>query len=298
MASVNDRWAFAGKALNSDLLRVMKIDGWEGLPALRGSDHVVPGRTGRTWAQKVRDSRRIALGLLATDSDGDPLLIGQAIEQLSSVFAVPGQQSLQHFRFDGTLLTAQAEVATWSPADTSKVGRIFEGVAEFELAYPWFDGASIISPQAQFHASPLPHTLIGDWGAGVTSAGPWTIHNPGDVRTRKIVVTIYGAAGNAGQPFVTFTNETNGQVLTYNGYVGDTSWYTGTEQLIIDCDNATCTVIDGSGGQSNGLTLISRSGGADWMNLEPGDNVVSLSFGLTPSSTGGALSVQFTPAYL
>jgi len=58
-----ERWRFRGVDLSTYAVLVRKVDGVDELPDLRGENRVVPAITGRRWARKRMDQKRLTLAL-------------------------------------------------------------------------------------------------------------------------------------------------------------------------------------------------------------------------------------------
>jgi hypothetical protein len=185
MAQLNV-WSFRGQPLNRPNVRVEQITGQFGLPPLRGEDFLAFNRTGRLFIPKTADARKISLAIVITD---EPAWVAQSIfDEFSVLFADRSQGALINHLATGDR-TGQAEVSSWLPGDTSKVGVVFRGVVDFNLADPWLYGATASS------SASISNTV----GPGV-------------------VVTV--ASGGAAPTAIPFTGVTSGQPILIAAVAG------------------------------------------------------------------------------
>lgn len=266
MTSILNRWSFRGYSLNRTDLRVRQMTGVTSTPPSRGKDWLTMNRTGQLWVRKVADSRRIGLELLATGVYR-PDAISAYLDALGLLFADRAQGTLTHYHPDGTIRSAQAEVVDWSPADSrANIGALYVGVADFLLADPWFYTPAVTVS-----------------GAIPTSGSTLTVANPGDAYpvgpSGTLTLDLLGPISN---PVV--SNAANGVSVTVNVVVA-----AGTH-LVVDCVAYTAL--------NNGVNVIGsvqHSGATDFMVLQPGSNVLTVTgTGITGATT---LSVTFTPPY-
>lgn len=262
MPATLNRWSFRGHLLNRPEMRVRQMTGLLGLPPMRGEDFLTMGLTGRLFVPKIPDARRIGLELLLTDA----IYRGQIpamLDELAGIFADRAQGDLVHYHPDGTIRTAQAEVAAWQPADSkANIGALYLGIADFSLAYPWFLGASQ-STTGMVPSSPTSFDVV----------------NPGSVQATQIVLDYLGPIANP-----VLTNNTNGVAVTCNVTVA-----AGTH-LLIDCGAFTAT-----NDAANAIASILHSGSLAFMALEPGTN--SLTVTGTGMTGATSLTATFAPPY-
>lgn len=261
MTALN-RWAFRGHPFNRAEMRVRAMTGVIALPPLRGEDFLTMGLAGRLFVPKVPDSRKIGLEFLLTDSIHAGL-IPEMLDELAGIFADRSQGDLVHYHPDGTIRTAQAEVMSWMPADSkSNIGALYLGIADFQLAYPWFLGQSLADVQTP-GSSPF----------------NWTLTNPGTVEATHLVLDILGPIAN-----LTLLNNTNGVSLTCNVTVAS------TKHLVIDC--GAFTALNDS---VNAIASVLHSGSLAFMSLEPGPNALTLTgTGITGATQ---ITTTFSPPF-
>lgn len=268
-----DRWSFRYHPLNRPgVLFVRQMTGESSLPPLRGTDYTTMGVPGQLFVSKLADKRRTGLEIVLQDTLGRGLM-GGLLDELAGIFANRAQGPLQHFYPDGTIRTAQAEVAAWQPVDISTgtgqggVGTLYAGVADFELADPYFYGPAV-AVSGLIPASPT--TL------NVTDPG--TVRGPAQQGT--LTLDLLGPISNP-----QIVNAANGLSVQCLVTVA-----AGTH-LIIDCVAFTA-LNDGV----NAIANIRHSGALEFMVLEPGPNALAV----TGTGVSGAtsLTVTFTPAYL
>lgn len=267
MTAVLNRWSFRGAPLNRPDLRVRQMQGPHGVPPLRGQDFLTYGGVGQLWVPKIADSRRIGLELLLTDvlRAGE---IQALLDELGALFADRSQGALVHYHPDGTIRTAQAEVADWAPADSrASIGALYAGVVDFLLADPWFYTPEVTA-SAAVPSSPTAFTV----------ANPGTAYPCGP--QGALTVTYTGPIANP-----VLTNAANGVSLTVNVTVA-----AGTT-LVVDC--AAYTAVNGA---ANAIASVLHSGAPQFMVLQPGDNPMTVTgTGMTGAT---AVAVAFTPPYV
>lgn len=266
MTAILNRWSFRGALMNRPDLRVRVMTGVNSVPPSRGKDWLTMNRTGQLYVPKVADSRRIALELLLTDvlRAGE---IQTLLDELAGLFVPRSQGPLVHYHPDGTIRTGQAEVADWSPADSkANIGALYLGVADFLLSDPWFYTPSVVVT-----------------GSIPTSGSTLTVVNPGNAYPvgPQGVLTL-DLLGPISNPVI--ANGANGVSVTVNVTVA------ATKHLIIDCVAYTA-LNDGV----NAIGSVQHSGATDFMVLQPGANVLTV----TGTAITGAttLTVTFSPPY-
>lgn len=135
-----NQWSFRGQLLNSPNVRIRKMTGPFSLPPIRGEDFLTMGRTGRLFVPKLHDSRRISLEIIVRDV---PVGVTQGIFDQFALWAANRTQGALANILDSGARTAQAECVGWMPQDITVGGLTHVGVADFQLADPWFYGPTV-----------------------------------------------------------------------------------------------------------------------------------------------------------
>lgn len=266
MTAILNRWSFRGFPLNRSDIRVRAMTGPLSVPPSRGSDFLTMGTTGQLWVRKIADSRRIGLELLLTGVYR-PDSISAYLDSLAVLFADRSQGQLVHYHPDGSIRTALAEVADWSPADSkSNIGALYVGIADFLLTDPWFYTPAVVVTGS-----------IPTSGSTLAVANPGTAYPCGPQGTLTLDLL-----GPVVDPVI--TNAANGVSVTVNVTVAS------GKHLIIDCAKWTA-LNDGV----NAIGSVQHSGALPFMVLQPGSNVLTVTgTGITGAT---ALTVTFTPPY-
>lgn len=266
MTAILNRWSFRGYPLNRTDMRVREMTGALGVPPSRGKDFLTMGHTGQLFVKKIADSRRIGLELLLTGVY-NPDAIRTYLDSLANLFADRSQGTLTHFHPDGTIRSAQAEVADWLPADSkAHIGALYLGVADFLLADPWFYTPSVVATGS-----------IPTSGSTLTVTNPGTAYPCGPQGT--LTLDLLGPITN---PVI--ANGANGVSVTVNVVVA-----AGTH-LVIDC--VAFTALNNG---VNAIGSVQHSGALPFMVLQPGANILTVTGTGTTGAT--ALTVTFTPPY-
>lgn len=267
--AVEERWRFGGVDFSTYARLIRTVSNADDLPALRGDDLILPGVGGRFWVPKLPDYRRLALGIWVTSSndagglDGGLTVIQQSrknLDALKAILTYRGRQSLERIMPDASTRTAQAEVVSFAEFDDGVGLESMGGIADFQLADPWFYGTPVVVTQA-ISASPQAVSLV----------------HPGTAPSRRIVLDFTGPIAN---PRV--TNTTNGF------YVECLVTVASGKHLLID--GAAFTALNDG---VNAIGSIRHQGGYELLRIDPGTNALSV----TSTSPGGSLTATFTPPF-
>jgi hypothetical protein len=278
MSATGGTWAWTDDAgvvhsLNRPGLQTRTLTNLYSVPPLRGEDVVIASYPGELWLEKMQSARRIDLELLIYDQQGVLANVYATLQELAQAFGIHNQGTLTHYRPDGTVVSALAQVNSWvsprtdigpfAPKQQGPLGIWYIAVAPFNLADPYFYGATLTGG---------PTDISG-------GSGSQTVTHPGTVRGWKPVFTFTGPCSN---PKV---------VNTANGYsVQALVSVPSGQSLVIDCGAWTATL--------NGTSVIgsiTHSGGFPFMVFEPGANPLTITGG---TGAGATLATAFAPPYL
>lgn len=268
-----ERWTFRGVDLSTYARVIRRVEA-DNLPPLRGDNIVVPAVTGERWARKRAGARRtgLALYVLGQDDAGvvtEPTALRQARANLDALYAVLGLRttgSLVRIMPDGSTRTAAAEVVGIEVADNPVGGEALGIVVDFELADPWFYGATVVSGPQAIAASPT----------------NFAIAYAGTVESHRLLLDFLGPIAN---PRLANLSVDAGGAY----YVECLVTVAAGEHLLIDTGLWTAyNDVDLAIGS------IRHSGGFEFMKLLPGSNNLRV----TATSPGGSLTTTFAPAYL
>ncbi len=253
-------------------LRARTLTNLYSTPPLRGEDVVIASYPGEWWIEKQHSARRIDLELLIYDQQGVLSNVYNTLQELTQAFGIHTQGTLTHYRPDGTIVSASAQINSWTsprtdngpfqPVQQTPQGIWYVAVAPFNLADPYFYGATVTTGPTDISS-----------GSAVQ-----TVTNSGTVRGWKPVFTI---AGPATSPKI--TNAANGWTLQVLVTVPS------GQSLVVDCGAWTALL--------NGTSVIGsviHSGGFPFLMLEPGSNPLTV----TGGSTGATFTTQFASPYL
>lgn len=230
---------------------VVSIEVWKGAlgtAPLRGDDKFVPLKDGEAYVEKAFAPFILNLGLVLTT--GSQTLFNDAYRTLRRL-AKP----------DGTVtLTRNMSYSTGNEQVTALAR--YSGGLEVE-PINIVDGRVVLAMKV----------LSGLWYGPSTTIGAGTSSIAGDVRTRRMTVTVSAGIGP------TVTNSTNGYAFTISG---DT-----TTPVVVDVLNMTAS----SGGTDCSSRLSWATATKTWpMQLQAGSNTLTIS--------SGTLSVAYQGAYL
>lgn len=265
-----EQWTFAGIDLSSYATFVTQVQGADELPPLRGSDAPYTGVPGRLPVPKLFDGRTVSLALIVTATDAGGGITGTGRQQaranmdaLKTVLGVRGTNALTRKMPDGTTRTAQAECIAVSSVQDPSGGEVFQLLAEFFLADPFFYGANVVDSARSFAASPLNYSLT----------------LPGSIRTHRVTFDLLGATNGP----ITITNNTTGTSVTFNPNVP------GGQHLVIDSDAFTALLAGASV-----IGSLSHSGAVPFFWFNPGVNAITI----TASAAGGSVTTTLKVPYL
>ncbi len=271
-------WDIDGVSLNQYGWSITTIGGPRfNLPGRRGDNLQYAYTPGAIWRPKLAESRTISLAFFLTGMDpatgqatGDQILrwndswdfLRRLVWRVEAKqFALTRRQRLT---IDGTeqllVTTGLAEMAnTMEPTMTGRTRADF--AMDLLMADPYFYG-----PVQQ---------------VAIPVGQPVTVHNPGmdAVSFKHFTITVTGPANN-----VKIANLTFGP----NHYLQWASSVSSGQSLILDCENFTATV---NGNAVPGPTVV---GSRRWMNLLPGNNLISF----TTNSGGGSAKLTFQAPYV
>lgn len=231
---------------------VRLLRGWEAalaVPDLRGDDITVPDSDGDTSIDE-RPFNAFQIGL--------PL----AVRGSSQAAFNDAHRTLKRLvKPDGTFTMTRRLPFTAADEDHTATGRYVGGLQPSQM-YAMVDGDFTLSLK----------NLSGLWyGVSTTISSTGAVTVLGDVRTRRMVITLTGGTNP------TLSNTTTGDSLTWTGTVG------GTPIVI---DNQTIIALQGATNVSGALSY-SRTYP---MTLKAGSNTLAL-------SGGGSFSIAYYPAY-
>ena len=291
MTLYNQGWSYNGQDLNRLVHNIRLLSPTEEVPARRGDNLVIPGRTGRTYVYKPHDQRIISLAMfvlansdaydsetgagapydgyalsevpgqvmVSTDTSTSANYLQTNLNRLQKLFGVRGQHDLVRMLPDGTELTISAEVRNTVQFQAAS-DKFYDFIVEFTCAYPYWDGPADESATGSISSSPT--------NVAITHSGTAETDDP--------TITIVGAITN---PRVT---------------IGDV-WvqYTGTVSagatLTINCDDYTADV-DGSDVTSS----ITHSGDARWLVVPAGASTAVVT---GTSLSGATINLTYRPRW-
>ena len=280
MSETAGTWAWTDDAgvihsLDRPNLHVRKATNLYSTPGLRGMDVELASYPGEFWLEKQHGPRRITLELLMYDQGGVLSNVYNVMQELAQAFSIHNQGSLTHYRPDGSVVTALAQVngwttpridmGPWSPVQQGPMGIWYSAPVPFALSDPYFYGPTISLGPTDLSSGSATQTLV----------------HPGTVRGWKTVFTFAGPCTN---PQV--SNAANGFSVQALVTVG------AGHTLVIDC-SAWTALVDGA---TNVIGTIVHSGGFPFMEVEPGSNVLTAT--ATGTAAGATVSTSFSPPYL
>lgn len=267
-----ERWRFRGVDLSTYAVLVRQVDGVDEAPPLRGENLVVPAITGRRFARKRADQRRLSLALWVQSMNADGGLTAATNERqvranldaLWAVFADRTAAALVRVMPDGSERTATAEVVDVGNIEDEFAKQAVGLVVDFLLPDPWFYGAAATSSQA----------IAG-------SPTNFSVTNPGTVATHRVIATVTGPIAN---PRLANLSIDAGGAF----YVEALVTVAAGKQLVIDGGAWTATN-DGA----NAIGSVRHSGAFEFFRLLPGAN----SLRVTSTSPGGSVELAYSPPY-
>lgn len=268
-----ERWRFKGTDLSTYAVLVRKVDGVDELAPLRGENVTVPSITGRRFARKQPDQKRLTLALWVQSMNASGTLteptnarqVRANLDALYAVFADRTAGPLVRVMPDASERTTTAEVVAIGSIEDNYAGEAVGLVVDFLLPDPAFYGSAATVTQA-IAASPTNFALA--------YAGTLATHRP--------VLTFTGPISNP-----RLTNLTLDAGAGF--YVEALVTVGAGDELVIDCGAWTATN-DGV----NAIGSIRHSGAFEFFRLVPGPN----SLRVTATAPGGSLDVDYSPSYL
>jgi len=271
-------WDVDGTSLQTWARNISTLGGsrW-GVPSMRGSNIMVPGRAGALWQPKVADSRTITLAMWVRGTDDNGVL-----------GTTPKKTFTANWRALQQLL--------WKPDGT-----------QFSLTKRWDDGSGVKSATALAEfAGGLEPTMMGPYGAKFTVdlllADPYFY---GTQVTSTLAVGVGQVVNNAGDVPATpygmslkFNGAlTNGKVT--NSTVSPNVWaqwtgaISGGDGITLDVDEFTAIKQSDSSNQIGGVSYSPGPNG-EWFYMAKGNNTLTL----TASAGAGTCTFKHRPAYL
>jgi Siphovirus-type tail component, C-terminal domain len=278
MSATGGSWAWIDDSgiyhsLDRPNLRIRTLGNLYSVPPLKGEDVVIASYPGEFWLPKQQTARRITLEHLVFDQQGVGSVVYNTLQELAQAYGIANQGTLVHYRPDGTVVSASAQVNGWTsarsdlgpftPVQQGPTGIWYLAVVPFNLADPYFYGDTVtVGPT--------------DISGG---SGSQTLTHPGTVRGWKATFTWDGPCTNP-----TVTNSTNSWSLEVATTVAS------GKQLIVDC-SAWTALNDGTSVIAN----VTHSGGFPFFMVEPGANALTIS--ASGTSSGAQLTTAFSPPY-
>lgn len=273
--STLEYWDVDGVSLQTHAFDIETVGGDRlAPPSLRGTNVLVPNATGRRWMPKQVDSRTITLGMwvIGTEEDGfaptDKTLKAQWDEnfrKLRTLLWQPGRQFVLTKRFyvDGVLKTASALGQYAGGLNPNMNGRA-RGVftVDISLADPYFYSAAVTT-------------------SALSSSQ--TLSIGGDAVTDKIQIHIDGARLNP-----KIRNDTMGVEVEYHADLSS------GDDLDVDVETFTSVTDPAAAPAFNSIGSIRHAGAAQWLLLQPGDNVIEA----TSTSGIGTMFLTYQEAWL
>ncbi len=259
-------FSFGGTAL-STLGKVTLMDDYLGSAGRRGGNQVIPFRHGTVFAQKYFDERKMIFGLAVTAASATAL--ETAFDTMTALFALRTEQTLSMTREDGTIRTAQATVDAALDV-TRKTNTLALVVVEFVLARPYFRLSTLYQVTSDaIDGTPTPQTL--------------TVVNSGSCEERDPTLTLTGPLRN---PVI--TNTTTGVSLTYTGTIA-------SPRVVTISTNSYNEYVATDDLGANKIGLITHSGSAALMTLNPGNNAITIA---DADYASGTVKFAYYPPFL
>lgn len=263
-----ERWTFGGADLSSYATVVLMVVGADEFPSIRGDDSPLTGLHGRQSLGKLFDSRRVALTLFvssmnAAGVDGGASQARTNLDALYAIFALRAQGALTRLMPDATTRQAQAEVVAVNSFTDTVAHHAFTLVVQFQLADPFWYGASTTGPGSQSTAS---------------SPKDFNFTPGGSFATRNLLIDFTGP-----QTHPRLTNTTTGAYVDVNAVVASAKHLLISPYLFTALNDG----VDVIGLVTHGPTV-------DWLSLIPGVNALRA----TNTSAGGSVVVTAYPAFI
>lgn len=259
-------FSFGGTALSS-LGKVTLMDDYLASASRRGSNQIVPFRHGSVFAPKYFDERRMMFGLAVTAANATAL--ETAFDTMTTLFSPRTEQTLSMTREDGTIRTVQATVD--AAFDVTRITNTFARVVvEFTLCKPYFRLSTLYQVTSDaIDGTPTPQTL--------------TVVNSGSIEERSPTLTLTGPLRNS-----VITNTTTGVSLTYTGTIA-------SPRVVTISTNSYDEYVATDDLGANKIGLITHSGSAALMTLNPGNNAITIT---DADYASGTVKFSYYPPFL
>lgn len=268
MAQPNVAWEYDGVDLTTFAYYVRALGAPEIVPARRGTNLIIPGKTGRVHVAKVLDERQLSLVFQvngrhpSTGAVSTPAQLWANLNTLKALFARDGQATL---KMQNPTNTLQATVSvdnliTFDPGGPAH----YDFVVEFTMAGGLWESES---------ATTVGPTVI------TQSPQNITVTNGGGYIVEKATITCQGPLTN---PRFTVGSDW----VQYTGVVAN------GEELIINMDTFVAT-LDGVDKTGN----ISHDGGLVYLTFEVGSNTMAVTSSAF-DSVNSSVQVDFTEVFL
>lgn len=265
-------WAIDGVALESLLVRHVKVLSGAGVPPQRGSDRQYAFKAGAAHRKRTDDSRSMQLGFWIMGELGPGSTeaewaanFRQAVEALNMLLRPDDGDQFSLTRTqdrNGVPTTATAQAISGTGVDVGEFAGIWRSkvTVDLHLADPYF---------------------YGDQVAQVLSVGvPTPVFNAGDTTTHEVIIELDGQLTNP-----QITNATpNPDVFVKVG-----SAVASGSQVVLDIEERTVKRDDGA----NLIAALTHSGARAWMPLRRGTNQLTL----TADAGTGTATIRHQPIY-
>ena len=273
MATNSENWEIDGVDLSTYAFNITSLSGRLAIPARRGGNRVIPYRRGTLYVPKTMDEGKLSLGMWVVGAQENGQLpahgdqarqFNQNLDKLREIFGVYDRELAITKRWvrgsDGVVLVLSGKgecIGTLDPTMTGRARATF--VAEIAMADPLF-------------YAPLVTTNVPLAGAVVA--------NPGQVKARRMTIRLNGPLTN---PTLRNTTPNPDIDVTYTGVLTAGQW--------VDLDVENFTAKNQAGVSVIGA--ISHTGARHWMELDKGNNTMTL----TASAGTGSADVKLQAAY-
>lgn len=257
------KWSYKGTLLDSLGIVTLVADSLK-MPERRGSNMLVPFRSGRVFVAKEFEQRSMTLGL---EVHGDTRAeLEAAVDAVKTLFGSRSLGTLQQTLEDLTIRSAEAELIGdlgVTPVSPHSV----KMVLNFVLPDPFFKGSTVVTGSVTVDASPK----------------ALAISNPGTVQARDITIVLTGPLENT-----EITNTENGVSVKYNGAIA-------SPRVVTISRSATGEYVATTDLGANVIGNVTHSGAAALFALEHGNNDLSIT---DDEATTGEVEISFYPPYL
>lgn len=270
-------WLVDGVPLQSFCYNVEELDSKYGVPPVRGDNSLVSYRNGNLWLPKTPDAYTKSFGMWVSGrgANGEVTALGKELQFQKNMHEL--QRRLYTYGRRPVELTKRwKDPVTGDVISATAMAEVREGLTP--KLEPGAIAARMVVP---FHLHD-PYFYGEPEYAVLTKNVATIITVKGDVPTIRISMQFNGQLSNA-----KVTNSTpliDHWVQVGSAIADDAAITLNTEDYIATrtTDNA------------NMINSVTRSGGREWMEFVPGDNVLTL----TSSSGTGTVTVTWNPVYL